>query len=455
MRKLTVGNRNPIAEQAERIAASYGVPAGDARLCLTRLVDFLAQPLLDDPEDLDGAFFSAPLSLFEDALGCLPSDQVVRLFRDTDLERLSQRVLAFGKLVIDEAPFFTQEELAGHAHDFAAFLDRHRDYLVKTGLPPACFRACGWLHIHLGRLYPTRKARRISPGHDDADVFSRRDRSISTGAPHKWVKSLGFDQREDCPYDDADFLFDMKEGDVACIERERGRFLDAKLRIARELSRLTFQTDPNEFWQRCLLPLTDTFNSSELAFWLRMDEFYVDELDSRDIWNRYHAPGGLFNIFLVIGRYEAERRMKTFTQAKLSLGRLITELQARDYADYFSVLRRNDSSLIDAALDEFGERSQAENSFWEDYHDRVSLALGRDVRVQTPIELPSRRHVRELRATLQTDANALATKLSRGELLGESSPNRAIFRKDGNSWTISFAGKLVGKPDSAGLRHVA
>ena len=478
---------DPIALQAKKLADQYGVAIVDAKVCLTRLVDAFAKDLLGSPRllhwalrnphqrswpltnagiVLDDSFSFHSLGLFEDALQSLPRRQAVQLLRDEDLPQLVRRMRALEELTSDKAPFFTLAELADHAREFAKFLELHRVYLVKTGLPPRYFRPCVWLHIHLGRLYDTRRTG--SPY--SFDELNRPGPEVDVEPPYRWYKTPGdiylASEKKYCAYEEADILKGMMQTDVDRIECDRGRFFDLKLRIVKRLGRLTLQSDLGGLWQTCLSALNDTFNPTEIAFWLRMDRLYFGSdprLGNNETCSRKMAPGGLTNLFEVIGRYEAEAGIRTFTDASRALKDVATklreggsdrELVAPDFR-YFEVLHHDDRRAIDVALDEFEERFQAENEFWEDYRDRVQLALGREVRIRIPIEMPSHRHVRELRSTLQTDATALVRKFDNGELFGELSPNRRIFRKDGNSWTICFDGKLISKPDSVGLSHIA
>jgi hypothetical protein len=141
---------DPITREANRLAVEYDIALGDAQICLARLVDAFEMELLGSAEDLEEALWDEPLCWFEDALLMSAPEQVIRLFREEDLQQFGRQLRTFGRLVCGTAPVFTLQELAAHARDFVTFLDDHRDYLVKTGLPPTCFRSCGWLHIHLG-----------------------------------------------------------------------------------------------------------------------------------------------------------------------------------------------------------------------------------------------------------------------------------------------------------------
>jgi hypothetical protein len=163
----------------------------------------------------------------------------------------------------------------------------------------------------------------------------------------------------------------------------------------------------------------------------------------------------------VIGRYEAEAGLRTFSDTKAALGELVSELKNEEADNvlspdlrYFEVLDCDNRNTIDSALDAFIDGLRAEASFWEDYRRRVESALSKDFRISARIYLLPR-HVEQLLPLLQHNADVLTARLDHGELFGELAFARPVFRKHGDSWTIIYEGKVIGRPDSVGLSYIA
>jgi hypothetical protein len=405
-----------------------------------------------------------PLNLFEEALDWFAPRQTtqlaVQLIQDGDLPRLVQRMGALEELISDETPFFTLPEFANHAREFSRFLKSHRDYLVKTGLPPRFFRPCEWLHIHLGRLYDTRQTGSVY----SFDELFGPSPDVDEEPPYRWVKTPRASADTYSDYEEADLLWGMERAEVDRIERDRNGVFDAKLQIVEYLGRLTFESDPQERWQLCLSVLTGTFNADEIDFWLRMDRFYFDgipRLGSNEACSPKQAPGGLTNLLEVMGRYEAEIRHRTFTDAEPALNELVTNLRKEDaghvlapHLRYFHVLGHADRNTIDTALDDFLDRIQTETGFWEDYRFRVRTALQKEFRIAVPVYLFPR-HVELLGPHLQREAKLAGDSIDQGRLLILPTPSQRVFHKQRKSWTIIFNGTVAGMPHSVGLSHIA
>jgi hypothetical protein len=462
MEKPSADPQNPIAAKAEKLAYEFDVPVHVAEPCLSKLVQAFARDLRNSPNDLPQALSCRPLCLFEDALRSLSWEQAAQLILEEDLPRIIRRADALGALVSGELPFFTLEELALHAREFARFLKRHREYMVRTGLPPRFFRKCEWLHVHLARLYDTRQTGSVYC----FDELAGPGKDVDNTDPYRFLKTRGSSsaRSESCRYEEADLLWEMEPADAARIERDRHRVFDAKLRIVEQLSQLTSEADLPKFWQQCLTAFNETFNADEMRFWLRMDHFHYRSTlqpGSLDIRNPSRAPGGITNLFEVIGRYEAEKRQRTLTVAKTNLNKFVNDLQ-QPVDDrfsppdelYFRLVGHPDRREADATLDEFVDRLQGEPAFWEDYRNRVQTALEDEFGVAVTIYLRPR-HVELLRPLLLREAKVIGARVDAGELLWITPSTKCIFRKDGNTWTISFDGKLIPKFDSPGLAHIA
>jgi hypothetical protein len=166
------------------------------------------------------------------------------------------------------------------------------------------------------------------------------------------------------------------------------------------------------------------------------------------------TPGGLTNLFEILGHLEFELTYRTFDQAKEKMRKSVpAALQGsttRSAWRYFDLGKSNWSEL-DPILDKMISQAPEMNSFWQAYRARLKDAFEREFRVLVPIEMRFRHS--DLKSLVQDYANDLQNRRERGELI-TFPQGQSIFRKDGETWTIFFAGKLIAKDDGPGPFYV-
>ncbi|MFO0822579.1 MAG: hypothetical protein U0792_05570, partial [Gemmataceae bacterium] len=162
-------------------------------------------------------------------------------------------------LVRETTPLYTVPELAERLKTFGEFLDEHRVFIIRTGLPPApCWESL-WLYRKLGRLYDTRATHAPLP---HAEIFS----NPRPGAqPYEWLRidrrpsdrnhHLGSDYRR-CEYHEADLLKGLEaaeyQADVAYIEQNRTKIFNLKRRIIARAEQGARAGSATGFWADCL-----------------------------------------------------------------------------------------------------------------------------------------------------------------------------------------------------------
>lgn len=463
----------PIDDEARRLAHCTAVTPEQARACLQRLADALAPNLIDKLRELEDALTQFPLSLFRDAIDLFGGARAVRIIEEQDLRVLANRVGAVEYLLDENTPFLTLEQLAGHTVSFKQFLVEHRDYLVKTGLPPRCFRPCRWLYKHLGRLYDVKVTGSPLP-HDE--IFGDHD-----APPYQWRKkswrmgNVGESRDTDCEYDEADLLAGMEPANARRIESMRPRVLDVKLRVLDLLAKGAAKQDAAGMWDGALAIFKKTFNARDINFLCRMDGFYFGA-DGRTLLgggvNPKRAPGGVTNLLEVIGHIEAEIKIGVMHHARTALDdSLVRALRAPPAHDvvcrwnYFKVFDRPDRALLDATSDRVVAQCAAVAEFWQDYCDRVSAAMKNEFRIRVPIELDPR-HAKLVVPFLRRQAAVLEGKCERGELIDVSLPPpgpvepvepvaRNCIRFDGSDWVGSFEGESLHFGKLVGFFYIA
>lgn len=451
---------DPVKAEVRRLVEEYGLK-GKARrtaACLDRLIGVFAAGVPAD--QLGGVLGRFPLSLLEDAIRSFGFERAARLVEREDLAGLARRIRAVEYLSDEDVPFFTLQELAAHLRGFAGFLHNHRDYIVQTGLPPRCFRPCRWLYLHLGRLYDTRTT--LSPY--PADEL----REGANVAPYEWasyaVDEMGrVEEIAVCRNDrDADLLRGMDPDDAERIERDRQRVFDVKLRVVELLADAAGRAGsaPTGVGDATLGVLKEAFTAEDIEFYFRMDRYYVgaDALAGLDHGPDPKAtPGGLTNLLEVAGHVQSELTHAALDTAKRAVPETLVEplLEGGEGHRwrYFDIIDRKHRRAFDAAVDGLLARSEAVQTFWRGYRGRLAESLRREFRVLVTVEMMPQ-HAEVLRGIVQDYANEVQARRERGELVVVAQ-GKNIFRKDGDSWTIQFGGKLIGKPHADGLYYIS
>jgi hypothetical protein len=387
-----------LGEEVDRISDWFKIPAEQARGCLERLVAVFAGHLLDDAPALDRALHRFPLSLLEDALIELPKDVAVRLIAEEDLRQFADRVRTVEWLIDDDTPFCTLDELATHVEAFRDYQKEHRNFLVQTGLPPRTFRDSRWLYIRLARLYDTRTTASPWP----PDEFTTRNRHLARSEPYTWIKPsahegvcLGI---MPCQYHEADYLEGLEQGDADRLEGERDKLFEAKVRVLDLLISAARQRDVGALWPAFLKMLADHFTPEDVAFFFRMDEFYLGtdaRYGSDQEVNPKMVPGGLTNWIEVLGHLEKEVRIGTLARTKAAMPpaiyeRIVTPVETSRECrwGYFHVLSSADQGALDAILRRLSGWREKERKFWAEFRERVAGSLSGEFRVPVSVFVP-------------------------------------------------------------------
>lgn len=405
-----------IPEEANRLADALSIPTERALALVLKLVEGLAPSVVNEPAALADAFRTFPLSLFSNAIDSFGVEQAVRLIEEHDLSVLARRVQVAEYLSHADTPFLDLTQLAERTRSFIRFLQKRREYIVSTGLPPNEFRPCRWLYRQLGRLYDTKATGSPCPGDEIVPG--------SDGPPYTWrrwsTSAFGvMSEPVECQYDDANLLSGMEKDDAVRIEGDRRRVFSVKLQLLELLAHAAERRDAGRLWSDALAVLTREFNSEAVEFYLRMDRFYLglNALDDLGLGAELRrAPGGVTNLLEVVGHFEQEIKIGVLDRARVALDdSLFAVLRQSSFIDgiycywrYFKVLARPDRTVLDAALDAAIVRIAAEEAFWHEYRNRVSDAIREQFRVLYPVELDPK--LVKLGPLLQQAADLIQTR---------------------------------------------
>ena len=454
---------NRVASQLEE---QYGISLKVAELCLTKMLrEFLSTSVLPSQWVVDFAHY--PMCLFSDALDCFPVDVAADLILAGHLSSLSRRVKSAEFLFDAAMPFYNSQELRAHAGAFADFWREHKKYLIDTGLPPKHFRQCPWLHVQLGRLYDTRRTRWPMSA-DERLPQHAQDRSAAP--PYEWCRTTSPDAyliRDviTCDYRDADLLLGLDPSDANWLERVRSRLHSVKHSVMRAASD-TAEGSFEDIWAECFEGLSKAFTRDDIEFLLRMDRFYLGgEItpDDMSTWNPTHSPGGITNLWSVLGHFETEHCFGKFGRVKsIKSAPVVEVLRGKgdelrpDYRwKYFNVIGDPRRHEIDTVLEAFWRDVDDEEQVWERIRSRIHNTLEQEFRTTVQIEVVGK-FARILQPLAQqiVDSAAAAKEGFIDKLAQVPSSNEAVFRKCSTGWTFAFDGKTVPDTDLLGYQYI-
>lgn len=396
--------------------------------------------------------------LVQDAVATLSAERALDLFEKQDIAVLVRRIETVNYLLDAYTPFYTHKELANHLNSFLDFLGRHQDFMIRTGLPPECFRPSPWLNAHLGRLYDTRVS---EPPYLVSDKFSN---TSADKPPYRWFRSVIGKERCQCEYDDADFLPGMARSDGFRVEELRRRFLEAKATLIDRMAKAVRKGSVDRLWDDCIAVLSNAFRAEDVQFLFRMDLLSLRH-DLQEEWHAQNgincSPGGLTNLLLVIGHVEKELTFKTLAVAKEAL------VDSRAFSakwdesigtshTYLRLLGKPGIRRINRALDNVARIGDQEEDFWREFRRRVLTDCRREFQATVDLVVPGKYRDR-IAPLLIEEARQASARLERGDPLLQldgHDQNVNSFRYDGQCWTIQFEGPPFTLPNSKGLFYV-
>jgi hypothetical protein len=467
------GGEAVLRAEAGRLADRYGVDPDRVVNALRTSVAAFAPELMQKPAEFGSALRRFPLSLLADAIQAVSPEEALALLEAVGPVVLARRVSVAEYLCRDSAPLYSRTELADRTQAFVQFMLDHRDYLVRTGLPPRRFPSCPWLYRHLGRLYDTRATGSPWPREEIFDPAGK-----AAGEPYRWRGPSAVVYRPEeiqyVRYEDADLLRGLRPQDAARVEGMRGKLFDLKVAVLQQLTDALRQGDAAGMWERCVGLLTRDLSAEDATFLLDLDRWYMG-VDAREGWAEgappKMIPGGLTNLLEVIGHCEQELRVGTFARARAALAGLVDVdrpglLGVGDHHPghpYFKFVGRPERARLDAALDGLLGLEAAGRELWEEYRRRANAALQQELRASAGVILRPE-FIPDLRRLLQLYADPCEASLKARRPLpppvaerpaAAPQPAENVFRKEGDDWMVCYQGVSLLLPDSPGAFYIA
>lgn len=347
----------------------------------------------------------------EEALNYLPSEYALDLFEKEDLTFLSKKEDFIKEINKGYLPFYTLDELVHVLEDFIFQLEQGSKFIIKTGYPTQTFIKHTFLD-EFSRCYYIRCPERI-------EFYNPL---FSDSYPECWIgfnKSEFWDLISEVPYlisptkdvllkyiwgegsyEEAPLIEGLSSEEAKIIEEAEGRFLlfEYKLQILKTILQSLRNKDASDLWKSCLDIFLDYFKKV-FAHFLDIEVLYMSikekELEVfvniRNIggytYRRVESPyisGGLSQIDNVIGYFENEIKIGTFSKTKAILNKLPENVSL---ISYYQSVNQPWRKTLDLAFNKFLELREEEGEFAKEFYKRRSRDLQREFKVNLPIEL--------------------------------------------------------------------
>ena len=419
---------DPLEFLANEVAIRFNAPVDAMRRSLERLrqgLSILDPGLAARDEAL---WIDTAVSVLSGAIEALGWEQAVFWIESDDPAILLNRCLVTEFLAQrggnHRVLLFSRAELADRLESLKLYLEAERQPLLQTGLPSHSFEASEGLFWWLCRLYPTRRTMFPWPSMAHADI-------PETGWARLEEAPIG-PRRVACSLAEADLIHGLTETDATRLESLRPIVLNLKLEILQAAVRQLRQPFPQELWSGCLASIVETLSIEDAEFLLRIDRgLNASSASSSELdpmaWSLSgddgpFPPGGLTNLFELVGHVEKEFTVTTMGRTRDALGELVVNKHgdhllkvSRRRPGYFGFVGRRSRERIDRAIDIFCECDDQEVEFWRSFQTRLSAALANDLGQRVAVEfLVSPRHAAEVQLNVATYVEWLLQHLRQG-----------------------------------------
>jgi len=396
---------------------------------------------------------------FWEGLKHLSTGELLNLFEKEDLRRLWNHIKIIKYLAMSLTPFYDLDELRSITESYISYLENQEEYIIKTGQPQAFFESGNWLDWKLSNLYFTKP-------------------------PSLRIALIGSDGRYSR---DKDFVFPINDQEKQLIEgleiedaiilkKAREKFFGLKISILRKLLDAINHQNCDKLWENCLQLLKEILSAEECNFFFHIDQFYYNTaIRKRDIFEMPNVPahnpaGGLTDLLEVVGYYEKEFSIGTFSKTRNALGDIVeTDRLKMSHLisnNYFKLIKYKEKRFLDNDLDLFLKLSKEEGIFWGSYYKKINKALDNEFYQSYNFEGKFRqKYIKRLRPYMESILEYINTYLEKtGDLYPiysfkeeiKKAIEGYIFHKEEKFWEIIFKGEKISEiPDSKGMDYIA
>lgn len=504
-----------------KLAAKFELPHERLLACIQRLVASAPRHGHPQQELSHGLFRDGCPELLRGSLARMPADVALTFVESEDLHAYPRRSAMAQYFASGKTPLLSLTELRQLLSEFVAHQHQNEDTLVATGHPTTHFGRSTWLDVRLNKLYftkiPTHLRTKTACGGgsclrrsyprsylnwqrigtraknafmpDGFEVMGHSTFFRTEEAPaltSSWVKQSEEDTFSICTYEEADLLAGLSTADSSRLSGLRARLLKVKTRLLDELVTVIRENDRRNVWERSLAILAGELLADEAEFLLGMDQFFAGysvrqgESETKLL---PLCPGGLTDLFELIGYVEKELAIGTLDRTRGALGdalvldhlqrpRLLTDLNRSSWPrlkqlapsnPYLDLIAVGKGEQIRDAVDEFSRLDSEEPAFWRKFRDRAEKALSSEFNAVVGIQIKQQFRL-VLAPLLQQFADdwcggegryrveLALSNMKSGKELEES---QGVFERTGESWNIQYQnGPLFPMRQLVGLTYL-
>jgi len=202
------------------------------------------------------------IGLMWGAFECLPKKKALEFLETKDLTRQVQKPMLFEALVTEFRSHLLIEELIKQCIAVKKLLEKHKDYIIKTGLLPARLKDQPWLESFFLRFYDTKKTTSKYP--------SKAPKAPFTFVPINPLPSL---KSKPCKYEEAIQIEGLSERDEIKIEELRPLLFDIAIDVITLIERsIKGASKPSELESEFIYAITRRIKNRDLACLFTFDQ---------------------------------------------------------------------------------------------------------------------------------------------------------------------------------------
>jgi len=239
----------------KELSAAHELPASKLRSIIANIKTTLEATDYSFPDDY-------AIGLMWDAFECLPKKEALEFLEAKDLHRQVLKPMLFEALVNEFRSQLSIDDLINQCNEVKKLLEKHKDYIIQTGLLPARLKDQPWLESFFLRFYDTKKTKSKYPEKPPKAPFSFIP-----------INPFSASKSKPCKYDEASQIEGLGESDEEEIERLRPAIFDIAIDVINLIEcSIKGTTKPDELESGFISIITRRLKNKDLAGLLKFDQ---------------------------------------------------------------------------------------------------------------------------------------------------------------------------------------
>ena len=239
----------------KELSTAHNLPVSKLHLIIANIKTTLEATDYSFPDDY-------AIGLMWGAFECLPKKKALAFLEAEDLTRQVLKPMLFEALVDEFRSQLSIDELINQCNEVKKLLEKHKDYIIQTGLLPARLKDQPWLESFFLRFYDTKKTKSKYPEKPPKAPFSFIP-----------INPFSASKSKPCKYDEASQIEGLGESDEEEIERLRPAIFDIAIDVINLIEcSIKGTTKPDELESGFISIITRRLKNKDLAGLLKFDQ---------------------------------------------------------------------------------------------------------------------------------------------------------------------------------------